>query len=183
MKKIKNVRCVEAYPSATTLLEISIKEYEHEKERSNTLDTKASFFLSVSIAVLTIFIPIIPFSELTTFFATASTIYLILVTIALCLLLVSIIFFIMSTVNLYSAYKLRNFKNINFENLNDENILKTPKNQTECGLVHHYNSVLVYNVDANNEKASKINVGLKYSVLSFSFLFASAILLIILIGG
>lgn len=183
MKNNKKDDCVEDYPSASIMLEISKNEYERERERSNMLDNKASFFLSASIAVLTIFIPIIPFSKMIGFFSTATKGYASIVIIVLCLLFASLIFFITSARNLYAAYSIRSFKNINYDNLNDEGILQTKKNQTERGLVRHYNGILVYNAKINDEKANKIRVGLKYCVLSFSFMFVSTILLIIFIGG
>jgi len=72
MKTVKKVSRAEDYPSASLMLEISKTEYERERERSNMLDNKASFFLSASIAVLTIFIPIIPFSKIVDFFNSAT---------------------------------------------------------------------------------------------------------------
>lgn len=183
MKIVKKVSCAEDYPSASLMLEISKAEYERERERSNMLDNKASFFLSATIAVLTIFIPIIPFSKLVGFFNSATKVYMSLVIIAICLLFTALVFFLISAKNLYSAYNVQKFKNINYENLDDDGILQTKKNQTERGLIKHYNDILVYNATVNNEKANKIRTGLKYSVLSFSFIFISTILLIILIGG
>lgn len=183
MKTVKKISCKDNYPSAFTMLEISKNEYERERERSNMLDNKASFFLSASIAVLTIFIPIIPFSKMLNFFISATKVYFSIAIIALCLLLAALILFIISVSNLYSAYNIRQYKNINYENLNDEGILQTKKNQTERGLIKHYNSILIYNATINNEKAKKIQIGLKYSVLSFLLIFVSTITLIILIGG
>lgn len=170
-------------PSASVLLEISKNEYGRERERSNMLDNKAGFFLSASIAVLTILIPIIPFSKIIDFFSSATKGYIAMAIIALCLLLTALILFIISIYNLYSAYKVQKFKNINYENLNDKQLLQTQKTQTELGFISHYNTILVFNAEVNNEKAQKIQIGLKYSVLSFSFMFISTIFLIILIGG
>lgn len=183
MKKNKNATCVDNYPSATTMLQISQNEYERERERSNMLDNKASFFLSASIAVLTIFVPIIPFSKIIDFFYSATKSYTIMAIIALCILFTALVLFIISIYNLYSAYNVQKFKNIEYENLNDDQILQTSKNQTERGLINHYNTILIFNAEVNNKKAKKIQIGLKYSVISFSFIFISTILLIILIGG
>ena len=43
------------------------QEYETENDRKKTLDTKASTFITVNIALLTIFIPLIPFMKLQSF--------------------------------------------------------------------------------------------------------------------
>ena len=67
--------------------------------------------------------------------------------------------------------------------LNDEETLQFAENQVERGLLKHYNTILSYNIDVNNEKAEKISVGFKYCIFSFAFLCVSTISLIIIIGG
>ena len=78
---------------------------------------------------------------------------------------------------------MKKYKNINIENLNDEETLQFAENQVERGLLKHYNTILSYNIDVNNEKAEKISVGFKYCIFSFAFLCVSTISLIIIIGG
>lgn len=182
LKRI-TVKQKEKYPSASIMLDISRNEYERERERASILDNKASFFISALIAVVTIFIPIVPFAELRTFFKTSTTGGIVLVTISLCLFLIAIVFLILAICNLFKGFYLTKYKNVNVENLNDEETLQFAENQTERGLLKHYNTILSYNIDINNERAEKIAVGFKYYIFSFAFLCVSTISLIIIIGG
>ncbi len=54
-------KCRSKFPAASTLLEVSMDEYAKERERTNTIENKANVFISVIIALFTIYIPIIPF--------------------------------------------------------------------------------------------------------------------------
>lgn len=164
------------------MLDISRNEYERERERASILDNKASFFISALIAVVTIFIPIIPFAELITFFKTSTKAGIVLATISLCLFLIAIAFLILAIYNLFKGFGLTKYKNINIENLNDEETLQFEENQVKRGLLKHYNTILSYNIDVNNERAKKISIGFKYCIFSFAFLCASTISLIIIIG-
>ncbi len=165
------------------MLDISRNEYERERERASILDNKASFFISALIAVVTIFIPIIPFAELRAFLKNSTKTEIVLATINLCLFLLAIIFFILALYNLYKGFCLKKYKNINIEDLNDEETLQFSENQVKRGLLKHYNTILSYNIDVNNKRAEKISVGFKYSIFSFAFLCISTISLIIIIGG
>lgn len=180
--KLKNSE-QEKYPSASIMLDISKNEYEREYERTSMLDSKASFFISALIAIVTIFIPIIPFTELIDFLKKSTKTEIALVTISLCLFFLAVIFFILAIYNLYKGFCLKKYKSVSIEDLNDEETLQLTENQVERGLLKHYNTILSHNIDVNNEKAEKISVGFKYSIFSFAFLCISTISLIIIIGG
>lgn len=62
------------YPNAKTILEEMHIAYEVENERKRTLDGKASAFMAVNIAVLTIYIPLIPFDRMLFFLIQQATI-------------------------------------------------------------------------------------------------------------
>ena len=49
------------YPSAHILLQCAWDEYTKERERSQFLDSKASFFMSAVVLVAAVFVPMIPF--------------------------------------------------------------------------------------------------------------------------
>mgnify|MGYP003293965947 CR=1 FL=1 len=170
------------YPSASLMLDISRNEYERERERSNMLDNKASLFISAALAILTIIIPIIPFSEFILFYKSETKIRIVVITIVLGLLFTSTILFVIAIYNLCKVITVKKYKNVNFENLNDDTILQSNENQTKRALVEHYNTILNYNLSINNEKAEQIKIGFKYGILSFAFLFISTISLLILMG-
>jgi len=62
------------YPNAKAVLEEMHIAYEVENERKCTLDGKASAFMAANFAVLTIYIPLIPFDRMLDFFIKLATI-------------------------------------------------------------------------------------------------------------
>lgn len=172
-----------SFPSASIMLEVSMDEYTKERERSNILDNKANAFISVIIALFTLYIPIIPFSKLINAYSTFGRIGIACTTIILCIMILSLVLMIIAFVNLYKGFKLQPYYRVEFSNLNDTCLLKHSENDVKKGLVDHYNTILTGNADINNKKAEKISVGLKYSIIAFVLLSLSTIALIILLGG
>lgn len=187
MKRKVKVRIKEeeitSYPSASVMLEVSMDEYTKERERSNILDNKANAFISVIIAIFTLYIPIIPFSKLITAYSEFEKIGIVCITIALCLMLVALILMIIAFTNLYKGFKIQPFYRVDFSNLKDTSLLQCSENDVKKGLIDHYNTILTGNADINSKKAEKISIGLRYSIISFVLLSLSTIALIIILGG
>lgn len=171
------------YPSAKLMLDISRSEYEREYKRSNTLDNKASLFVSAAIAVLTIIIPIIPFSLIIPFYRTASTSKIIFMSIILFVLFQAMVLCAIAIYNLSKAITVKDYTGVEFDNLNEDIVLRSPENQNEKELIEHFNQILTINNNVNNEKAMRIKLGFKYVISSIALLFVSTISLLILIGG
>lgn len=89
VNKKSTMKCSSKYPAASTLLEVSMDEYARERERTNTIENKANVFISVIIALFTIYIPIIPFSKLLTAYSTFSKTGIACVTAVLCVMILS----------------------------------------------------------------------------------------------
>ena len=157
----------ENYPSAAVMLEISMDEYTKERERSNMLDNKANAFISVIIAIFTLYIPIIPFSKLMTAYAQFGKVGITCVTADLCIMVASLVLMIVAFINLYNGFKIQDFYRVEFSNLNDDNFQRQPEDVIKKGLVNHYNKILTGNAEINTKKAEKIAIGLKYSIISF----------------
>lgn len=173
----------EDFPSASIMLQVSMDEYTKERERSNILDNKANAFISVIIAIFTLYIPIIPFSKLTTAYSQLGKIGIVCTTIALCIMFLAIVLVVIAFINLYMGIKIQPFYRVEFSNLNDIDILQGSENIVKKGLIDHYNKILTGNADINTKKAEKISIGLKYSIISFILLSFSTIALIIMLGG
>lgn len=180
--KTKKVISQEKYLSASILLDISLDEYAKERERANIIESKAHAFISVIIALFTIYIPIIPFSKLSKAYTTFSKAGVVCLTVILCLMLLSIILLILAFTNLYKAYKIDGYHRVDFSNLNDDNILTQSENDVKRAFIDHYNKILVSNAKINTKKAEAVSNGIKYSVIAFALLSFSAIMLIIMIG-
>lgn len=179
----KKVEQQEKYPSASILLDISLNEYAKERERTNTIESKANAFISVIIALFTIYIPIIPFSKLSIAYSTFNKPGIVCLTITLCVMLSSIMLLIFAFTNLYKAYKIKGYHRVEFSSLNDDSILVQSENNVKRALIEHYNTILTENAKINTEKAEAVSAGIKYSIIAFVLLSISAIMLIIMIGG
>lgn len=173
---------INIYPSAAIMLEISKDEYDKERERTNNLDNKANIFMSAIIAIITLYIPIIPFQDLKKIYSASSKESIILVTICICILSVAFISLIMAFYNLYKSFSLKPYNRVNFENLNDEQILLQNQNSVERGLLNHYNTIIQNNAQINDDKANRLTVGIKYSIICFSLVSIATISLLIIIG-
>ena len=181
--KAKKATPQEKYPSASILLDVSLDEYAKERERTNTIESKANAFISVIIALFTIYIPIIPFSKLSIAYSTFNKPGIVCLTVTLCVMLLSIILLIFAFANLYKAYKVKGYHRVEFGSLNDDSILVQSENNVKRALVEHYNTILTENAKINTEKAEAVAAGIKYCIIAFALLSLSAITLIIMIGG
>ena len=170
------------YPSASIMLEISKDEYSKERERTNNLDNKTNVFISAILAIITIYIPIIPFKEIKVVYMQNEKVTLIIATVGICLLLLSFVYLIIAFYNLYKAFDLKSFNRVNFENLNDEEILQQSINKVERGLIRHYNTILTENAKTNNDKAKKLANGIKKCIIGFALLSVATISLLIIVG-
>jgi len=174
---------IEKYPSASIMLDVSMDEYTKEIERSNILDNKANAFISVIIAIFTIYIPIIPFSKFIDAYSELGKIGIICITISLCLMTLAVVLMIIAFINLYRGFKIQGFFRVDFDNLNDPKLLALFENDVKKGFIDHYNTILKRNAEINTKKAERISAGLKYSIISFVALSLSTIALIIMMGG
>ena len=185
LKKTVNTKdnSKEKYPSASVLLDISLDEYAKERERTNTIESKANAFISVVIAIFTLYIPIIPFSKLTTAYSTFDKVGVVGLTVVLCVMLLSVILLVFAFINLYKGYKVKPYHRVEFSNLNDDGILAESENDVKRGLIEHYNTILTNNAKINTEKAEAVATGIRFSIIAFALLSLSAITLIVMIGG
>ena len=170
------------YPSASIMLEISKDEYAKERERANNLDNKANIFISAIVAMVTLYIPIIPFSTIKEGYAKADNVNIVLITISICILSMAFISLVIAFYNLCKAISVKPFQRVNFENLNDEVVLSQNYNDVERALIQHYHTILTENAKINDNKAERLTWGLKFGILSFALMGISAISLIIIIG-
>lgn len=171
----------EPYPAAPILLDVAKDEYTKERERANILDNKASIFISAIIAMITIFIPIIPFNKFIGLYVSGTKLQIIIATTSVCVFVLAVVFLTMAFYNLYNAIKLKGYKRVCFEDINDENIILRKSNVVERGLIDHYYTILKDNSLINDQKATKVTLGLKYSIVGFLLLALSTIILIIIV--
>lgn len=161
------------YPFADEMLTTIRQEYETENDRKKTLDTKASTFINVNIALLTIFIPLIPFMELQSFFDKSSGVEKSVAIIGLIMLGVSIVLLLVSFVILVYVAGISGYRRVQLDD-----ILKLSSNEEQRDiscvkqtLVAHYHQILRGTIDdegnykINTSRADKIQLGIILMVI------------------
>lgn len=173
----------EKFISSGILLEMAKEEYTKERERANSLDNKASFFMTVIVAISTIFVPIIPFSRIYSVYLTGSCFQKCCSSVLILGLLSTFTISIIAFQKLYNAYKLTDYMRPNLDVINGKQFHINRTDVVEKGLCDHYKTVVDDNIMVNNKKCIFINEGIRLSVISFLLLIISTIGLIITIGG
>lgn len=175
----------EKYPFADEMLATMRQEYEVENDRKKTLDTKACTFITVNIALLTIFIPLIPFMNLQSFFDGASGVGKTVTIWGLIMLGISISLLLVSFIILVYAAGISGYRRVQIDSIlnlsgNEEEKDITCVKQT---LVAHYHQILRGTIDdkgnckINTSRADKIQIGIVLTVIGYVGLFISTILL------
>lgn len=157
----------ETYPAADVLFDVIKDEYEKERDRSNSIDSKANIFIGAIIAALAIFIPNIHYADIKIFLIKSDKLGFLLMGIILCCLAAAIILTIISFYELFQAFKVQDFKRPNIDSLNDEDILKASEKNAKRGLIDHYHTIVKYNEDKNTNKANYLQKGIGLAVVSF----------------
>lgn len=97
----------DAFEGAKAALPIFIDEYTKECDRKNVIESKITTLLTIEIAVLTVFIPIIPFENIKTLLADNCNSIIIAATISCALLVISIVMMAISFGILMSAVSIQ----------------------------------------------------------------------------
>lgn len=179
------------YPNAKTALEEMHIAYEVENERKRTLDGKANAFMAANIAILTIYIPLIPFERMLDFFSNAGNYKIITASMALAVLVTGIIFFVVAFKKLADGYSNKQYRFLNVDELlRVANARESfSDGTTENGMVAHYHYILRGTIDEsgnmkiNEERAIRIQKGINATVIGFCLINFATIAIRIIIGG
>lgn len=179
------------YPNAKIALEEMRRAYEVENERKRTLDGKASAFIVANFAVLTIYIPLIPFDRMLEFFRGADNYQMAVSAVTLTALLIGIIFSIVAFKELADGYSNKQYGFINVDELlRLANVGESyPDGAAEAGMAAHYHYILRGTLDesgnmkVNEERAEGIQKGINATVIGFCLINFSTIAIRIIIGG
>lgn len=172
------------YPSSYLLLDSARDEYTKERERSSVLDGKAAHFMTAILLVITVFIPIIPLTDIIPFYVSgAGCVRICIATVIIIVLLVSLGVLVAAFKSLYDAYKLQSFKRFNSNNLDDEKLHKETPDYISRIMCADYKEHIDYNIEQNEKKAKAVTKGLKLCAVGFLLLAGSAMILRIVIGG
>lgn len=167
----------ETNPSTELLLEVAKDEYSKERERSISLDNKSGIFIAASIAMCTVFIPIIPFGKVLNYYTVnqkTDFVSIMLVVLAVAFGLIAYSFY-----KLFRSISLKNFNRVDIDSLKDNEIQMQEPSITAAGLIEHYHSIIKNNTEINKGKAEQLVTGIQMSLIGFLLLSVATISLLI----
>lgn len=176
-KKTKNDCLKDAFEGAKVALPIFIDEYSKECDRKTIIENKVISLVTIEIAIMTVFMPIIPFDSISKYLSSDYNRIVIVATIACILLGIGIVMMAGSFGILMGTVNIQTYSKVNIEELDLEENLLQDANSVEKGLCDHYKEITLANSILNDKKASKYKIGLPLSIVSFWCLILGTILL------
>lgn len=179
-----------SYPNAALMLDIIRSEYDVENERKKTLDSKAATFITVNVALLTIFIPLIPFTSIIDFWNNDISGMKTLAIFGFIGLGISVVLLIVAFVLLVRVAAISGYARVDLDSILEcsaQNIERSEISYVQQGLVAHYYTILRGTIDEkgnckiNSDRADGIQYGITITVIGYVFLFISTILLRIVV--
>ncbi len=169
-----------AFEGARVALPIFMDEYSKECDRKNVIENKINTLLTIEIAILTVFIPIVPFECIKTYLFDNCNDITITATIACVLLGISIVMMAVAFGILMSAVSIQTYSKVDINELDLEDNLKQDANSVEKGICDHYKTITLENSNLNDKKANKYQICLPITIVSFFLLALGTILLKVL---
>lgn len=188
-KQLEKIEIKDKYPLADEMLDIMKHEYEIENDRKKILDTKASTFITVNIALLTLFVQIIPFQKLQEFLSNSVGIEKNMVIIGLIILGFSVFASVASFIILVYVASISEYKRVQVDSVLDVSAYMIEKDISVAkqAMVAHYHQILRGTLDnkgnytINTERANKIQIGIVLTIIGYIGLFFSTIMLRIVV--
>ena len=165
-------------PCIPILLSILMMEYEQERTRSERIDNIAIGLLTVIIALVTVYVPIFPFEEITNIFSKFKICSAMTVIFSLLLLagLVAAFLAVCSSRNLIEVYKTREYRAVNMQAFNtNEKLAQTTADGFQVDLIDHYQSIILENSKINTDKAKILGDQFRNVIIIFTLLSISAV--------
>ena len=179
------------YPYAGKMLEEIKSEYAIENERENKIATKASGFITVVVAIITLYIPLIPFDNMIKYFqGNHSSVAICLVVVSLLLLVAGFVVLMVAFVFFIKAYGVKGHNRVEVNdllNIASQNDQKQTEEQVNQGLVAQYHQILCGfngkpgNMEINTQSALANQKGITLTVIGFAIMSIATIALRILV--
>ncbi len=181
------------YPYSEKILSEIKDVYAVENDREVKIATKASAFITITVAIIALYIPIIPFEKLVLFFASKSVnsvskglsiLFLVILFIGLCFL--GIAFY-----NFIKAYSVKGYNTVDVDDLLRIASRTEPTNTADSavyqGIAAHYHKILrgtndtLGNIKINSDNSEKNQVGIICIVIGFAIISLATIALRIIV--
>lgn len=158
-------------------------EYTKERERSGILDNKAIAILTVLLAILTLYIPMIPFDKITWVIGNGTCEQRMVLLLAAILLVSALVISIVEMYYLIRALRLRTFLRVNIDALIVDEALKANRDVVERGLVQHYYQLIIHNSNVNDAKGENVQKAFLGLIAVFVLMMTATIVLSFISGG
>jgi uncharacterized membrane protein (DUF485 family) len=168
------------FQSASVALPTMADEYTKERERTSILDNKSISLITVLIALLTVYIPLIPFETIYSTYLNGSKNEFALVFFAVLMLITSFVVTAISFTKLIKTIKLQEYRKADIDMICKEEYLKCDKDVMEKALCEHYKELIHYNSKINEDKVKNLSgcFGM-VSIIFFLLLISTVILKIV----
>ena len=158
------------FQSASSALPTMADEYTKERERASILDNKSTSLITVLIALLTVYIPLIPFETIYNTYLNGSKNEFALVFLAVLMLIASF-------TKLIKTIKLQEYRKADIDMICKEDYLKCDKDVMEKALCDHYKELIHYNSKINENKVKNLSGCFSMVSIVFFLLLVSTVIL------
>lgn len=145
------------FKSAASALPTMKDEYTKERERASILDNKSISLITILIALLTVYVPLIPFETISNTYLNGSKNELALVFLAVLMLIISSIITAISFNKLIKTFKLQEYRKADIDEICKEDYLKCDKDVMEKALCEHYQELIHHNSKINDDKVNNLS--------------------------
>lgn len=152
-------------------------EYTKERERASILDNKSISLITVLIALLTVYIPLIPFETIYSTYLNGSKNEFSLVFLAVLMLIASFVVTAISFTKLIKTIRLQEYRKADIDMICKEDYLKYDKDVMEKALCEHYQELIHYNSKINEDKVKNLSGCFSMVSIVFFLLLISTVIL------
>lgn len=171
------------FPSLDVLLSILQDEHASEIARTDRIDNKSIALLTLVIALITVYVPIIPFDALPNIFKSGNCHLIMVTSLFLLLGILALFLTINCVIKIVEIYKPTQYQGINFEALNSDDWLGvSPLAKYQFAVIDHFQDVILSNASINSQKALTLSQQIKKIIIIFGLLSVSSIGLLICSG-
>lgn len=163
------------YKSAKIALPTMMDEYTKERERSGILDNKAVALLTILIALITIYVPIIPFDKIKTIYISGQKNQIIILVIIIMVFISALIITGYEFFWLISTLKLQTYKRVEIDKIVSDAALQCDDEIMERQLCKHYFDLININSEKNDLKAKNLKSCYVQTISIFILMLVSAI--------
>lgn len=169
-EKVENL----TFESSNILLDIMREEYSKERERCASLENKAGMFITAVIAIITVFIPMVPLEKIIGSYGD-NMLHIIVVTVLLCVFALAFGNLIYAFYWLFQVVNLKEYCRPDLLSVKDKEIQLQPELITASGLLDHFYTIIDTNMKVNDQKVDNLKKGLTSSIVGFILLALSTI--------